>query len=120
MRRKACPNSTGLSRSRLLSTSNDSFNNKVYGCKGLIGCNAGRWMEIYFSKQCDIMPTTGRLHLSDNFTCREVYQAYKNDMLLESVPYIQYRILIDYGGCRLTMWSYRVKSQWVFVLYVQV
>ena len=48
-------------------------------------------MEIYFSKQCDVMPTTGRLHLSDNFTRREVYQAYKDDMLLECVPYIQYR-----------------------------
>ena len=37
------------------------------------------------------MPTTGKLHLSDNFTHREVYQAYKDDMLLDSIPYIQYR-----------------------------
>ena len=37
------------------------------------------------------MPTTGRLHLSDNFTHREVYQTYTNDMLLDSVPYIQYQ-----------------------------
>ena len=37
-----------------------------------------------------IMPTTGILHLSNNFTRHEVYQAYKDDMLLESVPYIQY------------------------------
>ena len=48
-------------------------------------------LERYFSKQCDIMPTTRRLHLSDNFTHHEVYQAYKDDMLLDSVPYIQYR-----------------------------
>ena len=44
------------------------------------------WMERYFSKQCDIMPTTRRLHLSDNFTRHEVYQAYKDDMLLDTVP----------------------------------
>ena len=37
------------------------------------------------------MPTTGKLHLSDNFTHREVYQAYKDDMLLDIVPFIQYR-----------------------------
>ena len=37
------------------------------------------------------MPTTRRLHLFDNFTSREVYQAYKNEMLLDIVPFIQYR-----------------------------
>ena len=37
------------------------------------------------------MPTTGRLHLSDNFTRREVYQAYKDNMLLDIVPFIQYQ-----------------------------
>ena len=67
------------------------FNNTKSTCKGLIGRHAVRWMEIYFSKQCDVMATIGRLHLLDNFTHREVYQAYKDDMLLESVPYIQYR-----------------------------
>ena len=67
------------------------LNNIDSPCKGLIGRHVVRWMEIYFSKQCDVMPTTGRLHLSDNFTRREVYQAYKDDMLLECVPYIQYQ-----------------------------
>ena len=37
------------------------------------------------------MPTTGRLHLSDNFTQHEVYQEYKDDMLLQDVPYLNYR-----------------------------
>ena len=36
------------------------------------------------------MPTTGRLHLSDNFTRREVYQSYKDDMSVDDAPYIQY------------------------------
>ena len=57
------------------------FDNKVFGCKGLIGRHVVRWMEIYFSTQCDIMPTTGRIHLSYNFSHRVVYQAYKDDML---------------------------------------
>ena len=37
------------------------------------------------------MPTSGRLHFFDNFNRHEVYQAYKDDMLLEIVPYVIYR-----------------------------
>ena len=67
------------------------FNNKESICKSLLGHHAVTWMERYLSKKCDIMPTTGRLHLSDNFTHCEVYQAYKDDMLLDNVHFIQYR-----------------------------
>ena len=52
------------------------FNNKACICKGLVGGYVVTWMEKYLSKQCDIMPTTARLHLSDNFTRLEVYQLY--------------------------------------------
>ena len=36
--------------------------------------------------------------------------------------YLTYNIdiLIDYGDRNLTMWSYLVRFEWVFVLYVQV
>ena len=78
---------------RLVKGSWVPFNNKASVCKGLVGRHVVTWMEIYFSKQCDIMPTTGRLHLSDNFTRREGYQEYKDDILLECVHYIQYRHL---------------------------
>ena len=57
---------------RLVKGSWVPLKNKASGCKGLVGRHAVRWMEIYFSKQCDIMPTTRRLHLSDNFTRCEV------------------------------------------------
>ena len=64
------------------------------GGKGLIGHHCINWMDsIYLSKQCDIMPTTGRLHFFNNFTSHEVYQEYKDDMLSQGVPYIQYRHL---------------------------
>ena len=76
---------------QLLKGSWVSFNNKASICKGLLGRHVVTWMERYFSKQCDIMPTTGRLHLSDNFTLHEVYQTYKDDMLLDNVHFIQYR-----------------------------
>ena len=76
---------------RLLKGSWIPFDKIAYAGKGLVGRHAINWMENYFSKQCDIMPTTGRLHLSDNFTRREVYQAYKDDMLSGGEPYIQYR-----------------------------
>ena len=63
------------------------FDNKASICNGLVGHHVVTWMERYFSKRCDIMPTTGRLHLSDNFTRGEVYQAYKDDMLLDIVRF---------------------------------
>ena len=75
---------------RLVKGSWVPFNNKASVCKGLVGRHVVTWIEIYFSKQCDIMPTTRRLHLTDNFRLHEVYQAYKDDMLLDSVHYIQY------------------------------
>ena len=58
------------------------------GGKGIIRRHCIHWMHIYFSRHCDIMPTTRRLHLSDNFTRHEVYQEYKDDMLLQGVPYV--------------------------------
>ena len=76
---------------RLLKGSWVQFDQNGSGCKGQIGQQAIRWMEVYFSKQCEVMPTTGRLHLSDNFTRREVYQSYKDDMSSDVEPYIQYR-----------------------------
>ena len=98
----------------------EPFNNKASRCKGLVGCHAVRWMEIYFSKQCDIMPTTRRLHLSDNFTRHEVYQVYKDDMLLESVPYIQYRHFNRLWRLKFNNVVIPRKAEWVFALYVQV
>ena len=76
---------------RLVNGSWVPFDKNICGSKGLIGLHAMRWMEIYFSKQCDVIPTIGRLHLLDNFTHHEVYQAYKDEMLLENVHYIQYQ-----------------------------
>ena len=64
------------------------LNNIDSPCKGLIGRHAVRWMEIYFSKQCEVMPTTRRLHLSDNFTRREVYLAFQDEMVSERLHYI--------------------------------
>ena len=69
------------------------FHNKYYesGSKVLIRGRVVRWMDMYFSKQCDIMPPTWRLYLSNNIPCREVYQAYKDDMLLECLLDVQYQ-----------------------------
>ena len=79
---------------RLVKRSCIPFDMNSSGIKGLIGRHCINWMDwIYLSKQCDIMPTTGRLHLSNNFTRHEVYQEYKGDMLSQGVPYIQYRHL---------------------------
>ena len=66
---------------RLVKGSWVPFDKNTTGYKGLIGRHVIRWMEIYFPKQCDIMPTTGRLHLSDNITHDEVYQLYKDEIV---------------------------------------
>ena len=47
------------------------------GCKGR---HAVGWMKHYFQLHCEVMPTTGRLHLSDNFTRKEIFEVYRNDM----------------------------------------
>ena len=52
--------------------------------------NAIRWIKNYFNLNCEVMPTTGRLHLSDNYTRREVYDAYRSDMLTSSDKYVTY------------------------------
>ncbi|KAH7284934.1 hypothetical protein KP509_33G003100 [Ceratopteris richardii] len=53
------------------------------GTKGSVGRHAMNWMMNYFSLHCEVMPTTGRLHLSDNFTRREkhILQNQKRDIL---------------------------------------
>ena len=40
--------------------------------KGLVGHHAVNWSKKYFSLHCEVMPTTGRLHLLDNYTRDEL------------------------------------------------
>ncbi|KAH7365155.1 hypothetical protein KP509_18G011500 [Ceratopteris richardii] len=61
------------------------------GTKGSVGRHAMNWMMNYFSLHCEVMPTTGRLHLSDNFTHREVFQIYREDMENRNEKYVLYR-----------------------------
>ena len=58
--------------------------------KGASGRNAIGWMKNYFKLNCEVMPTSGRLHLSDNYTRREVYDAYRSDMLKSIDKYVTY------------------------------
>ena len=58
--------------------------------KGALGRNAIGWMKIYFNLNCEVMPTSGRLHLSDNYTRREVYDSYRSDMISTSDKYVTY------------------------------
>ena len=62
----------------------------VPSMKGALGRNAIGWMKNYFKLNCEVMPTTGRLHLSDNYTRREVYDAYKSEMYTSSAKYVTY------------------------------
>ena len=48
---------------------------------GVVGQHAISWMERYFRLNTDVMPTSGKLHLMDNYTRFEVYTLYKDDML---------------------------------------
>ena len=62
----------------------------VPSMKGASGRNAIGWMKNYFKLNCEVLPTTGRLHLSDNYTRREVYGVYRSDMLISSDRYVTY------------------------------
>ena len=52
--------------------------------------NVISWMKNHFKLNCEVMPTAGRLHLSDNYTRREVYDVYRSDMLTSSDKYVTY------------------------------
>ena len=60
--------------------------------RGLVGQNATNWMRNYCRLHCEVMPTTGRLHLSDNYTCDELFQIYKEEMQCRGESYIQYSL----------------------------
>ena len=62
---------------RLLSGDQMLKRKEVPSMKGAIGRHAIGWMEIYFQFNCEVMPTTGRMHLSENYTRREVYDVYQ-------------------------------------------
>jgi Cdc6-like AAA superfamily ATPase len=47
-------------------------------------------MKIYFRMHCKVMPTFGRLHLPDNYTCDELYQIYKQDMEAQKERYVHH------------------------------
>ena len=48
--------------------------------KGTTRRHAIGWMKNYFKLNCEVMPTTCRMHLSDNYTQREVYDSYRSNM----------------------------------------
>ena len=48
---------------------------------GVIGQCAISWMERYFKLNNDVITTTRKLHLINNYTHFEVYSLYKDDML---------------------------------------
>ena len=58
--------------------------------RGLVGQNAINWMQNYFRFHCEVMPTTGRLHLSDNYTRDELFQIYRDELQCKGERYIKY------------------------------
>ena len=68
----------------------NSDSRAIPSMKGALTRNAICWMKNYFKLNCEVMPTTSTLHLSDNYTRREVYDAYRSDMLTTSDKYVTY------------------------------
>ena len=58
--------------------------------KGAIGRHAIGWMKIYFQFNCEVMPTTCRMHLSDNYTHREIYDFYRLEMVVSTNKFVTY------------------------------
>ena len=75
---------------RVLNGNNPVEDDNLPSMKGASGRNAITWMKTYFKFNCEIMPTTGRLHLSDNYTRREVYYSYRSDMSNCGEKYVTY------------------------------
>ena len=75
---------------RVLNGNNPVEDDNLPSMKGASGRNAITWMKTYFKFNCEIMPTTGRLHLSDNYTRREVYYSYRSEMSNCGEKYVTY------------------------------
>ena len=75
---------------RVLNGDLSSDGGVVPSMKGALVRNTIGWMKKYFKINCEVMPTTGRLHLSDNYTRREVYDACRSDILTSSDKYVTY------------------------------
>ena len=75
---------------RVLNGDLSSDGDVVPRMKGALGRNAIGWMKSYFKLNYEVVATTGRLHLSDNYPRREVYDAYRLDMLLSTDKYVTY------------------------------
>ena len=58
--------------------------------RGLVTQNAIIWMQNYFRFNCEVMPTTRRLHLLDNYTRNELFQIYNDDLICNGERYIKY------------------------------
>ena len=75
---------------RVLNGNNPIEDDNLPSMKGASGRNAICWMKTYFKFNCEIMPTTNRLQLSDNYTRREVYHSYRLEMLNCREKYVTY------------------------------
>ena len=64
--------------------------NADYSGRGLVGQHAVNWLQNYFTLHCEVMPTTGRLHLSDNYTRDELFKMYRDEMESRSERYVRY------------------------------
>ena len=63
---------------------------EVPSMKGAIERHVIGWMKFYFQFNCEVMPTTGRMHLSDNYKRREVYDVYRSEMVVSSNKSVTY------------------------------
>ena len=48
------------------------------------------WMENYFAMNAKVLPTSGKMHLMDNYTRYEVFMLYKEDMLESNEKFASY------------------------------
>ena len=57
---------------------------------GPVGQMAVSWMENYFAMNAEVLPTSGKMHLMDNYTRYEVFSLYKEDILESNEKFASY------------------------------
>ena len=48
------------------------------------------WMENYFALNAEVLPTSEKMHLMDNYTRYEVFTLYKEDILESNEKFASY------------------------------
>ena len=69
-----------------------------------MGQHVVTWIKNYFGMHCEVMPTSGHLHLLDKYIGDELFRIYKDEMEYQGEHYVCYSQFSRLWKLKLTMY----------------